>query len=146
MGILRLVAILLLIILVIVVGNSYVTNKVQTHSITSNETTLNFVKIGNAVKVKVTTTIEADDVIGKTINLSSLPDWAKPSFESDGTICNSNFGENWARGVGDLGFVAEAVLYASLIKNGTNYSCSILGGNALDTSKEMNVFLYYLCE
>lgn len=146
MEILHSLAILLLIILVIVVGNKYVNNEIYTYEKTKNNINLKFIRIGNLVKIKVSTTIASDDIISKLIQLSNIPDWAKPDFEEKGTIANSTTAENWSKESSETSFSASKTLYASFVKvNANTYRMIVAGGNGETSAQEVETFIYYLC-
>lgn len=146
MEILHSLAILLLIILVIVVGNKYVNNEIYTYEKTKNDINLKFIRIGNLVKIKVSTTIASDDIISKLIQLSNIPDWAKPDFEEKGTIANSTTAENWSKESSETSFSASKTLYASFVKvNANTYRMIVAGGNGETSAQEVETFIYYLC-
>ena len=139
-------AILLLIILLIVIGNKYVNNEIYTYEKTANNINLKFIRIGNLVKIKVSTTIASDDIISKLIQLSDIPDWAKPDFEEKGTIANSTTAENWSRESLETGFSASKTLYASFVKvDADTYRMVVAGGNGETSAQKIETFIYYLC-
>lgn len=127
-------------------GNKYTTNEKNTYQITSNDVNFYFTRIGNTVKVKVSTTIAASGSVSKIVQLSDIPDWAKPEFEENGTITNSTTMSAISRGASDTGFSGINVLYVSFVKvSSTTYRAIVYGGNANSSASEIEAFLYYLC-
>lgn len=145
MEILRLVAILLLIILMIVLGNKYVNNKVYTYSTTKDEIDLKFIRIGNVVKVKVETTIKSKDSFAKVLQLSDIPDWAKPGFEESGNIASSIIGNNFIASDSSVSFSTYMYAFFSKIDSST-YRMGVIGGNRKASTQTIEAFIYYLCE
>ena len=139
--------ILLLIILLIVIGSNYITDEIHTYKKTSNDVQLNFIRIGNLVKIKVSATIESNNSISKLIQLSDIPDWAKPNFEEDGVVANSTVVTGLTKESEETGYSASKILTASFVKvDSLTYRMTVMGGNGNTSPQDITVFLYYLCK
>lgn len=120
-------------------------SQVQTWEATKNDVHIKIVKKGNVCKMRVSTTIEADDVIAKLIQLSDMPDWAKCDFEQNGTIASASSNIGFSKGVSETNFSVTYGLAINLVKiDNATYRMTVMGCNSESSSRDVSLTVAYL--
>lgn len=120
-------------------------SEVQTWEATKNDVTIKITKKGNVCKMRVTTTLDADDVVAKLIQLSDMPDWAKCDFEQNGTIASASSDIGFSKGSTETNFSVTHGLTINLVKiDNTTYRMTVMGCNSETSSRDISLTVTYL--